>query len=274
MLWTSAGDHIGMHWRCPMYGQQPRKHFTSACSIWKPYTEPCPTGCGSLRAWQSWLHQRNTSDTAVQEAIPHVSGQLDNAPGTTHAQEITLSCRHPVAPYPDVRYRMVYAPICVMSTDTGMGNILTGSVHNKVESQLPLFVSQVPDPSAVGVDALSMSWKAPWPYVYPPPALLPRVLEKTQRDQCQLILVATLWSRAMWFPLHLGVLVQSPIRITNNSRLLWTAGKLVDVEVWNWWCIKIEKQTEILIDKYYSCVKVIHKMVLDIYWVVVLVKVC
>ena len=30
-------------------------------------------------------------------------------------------------------------------------------------------------------------------------------------------------------------------------------------------CIKFEKQAEILIDKYYSCVKVIHKVVLDIY---------
>ena len=29
---TSAGEHIGMHWRCPVYGQQPRKHFTSMYS--------------------------------------------------------------------------------------------------------------------------------------------------------------------------------------------------------------------------------------------------
>ena len=34
------------------------------------------------------------------------------------------------------------------------------------------------------------------------------------------------------------------------------------------------KNKEILIDKYYSYVKIIHKVVLDIYWVVVLVKVC
>ena len=34
------------------------------------------------------------------------------------------------------------------------------------------------------------------------------------------------------------------------------------------------KKAEILIDKYYSCVKVIHKVVLYIYWVVLLVNVC
>ena len=138
-----------------------------------------------------------------QKATPHVSGQLDSVPGMTHPGEI----------YPGVRYRMVSTPICLLSTDTGMGNPLTGSVCNKVESQLPLFVSHVPDPSAVGVDALSMSWKALWAYAYPPPALLPRVLKKAQ---CELILIATHWPRAMWFPLLLGILVQSPLQITNN----------------------------------------------------------
>ena len=38
--------------------------------------------------------------------------------------------------------------------------------------------------------------------------------------------------------------------------------------------LKVEKQEEILIDKYYSYVKIIPKVVLDIYWVVVLLKVC
>ena len=33
--------------------------------------------------------------------------------------------------------------------------------------------------------------------------------------------------------------------------------------------IKVEKQEEILTDKYYSYVKIIHKVVLDIYWVLV-----
>ena len=141
-----------------------------------------------------------------QEATPHVSGQPDSTPGTTHPREIERSCRHPVTPYPDVRYRMV-----ALNSDTGMGNLLTGSVYNKVESQLPLFVSHVPDPSAMAVDALSMSWKTLWAYAYPPPALLRRVLEKAQRDQCELIHIATNWPQAMWFPLLLKILVQSPL---------------------------------------------------------------
>ena len=68
---------------------------------------------------------------------------------------------------------------------TGNGNPFTGFVYKKVESQLPLFVSPVPDPSAMGVDALSMGWKALWAHAYPPPALWPRVLEKGQWLQNQ-----------------------------------------------------------------------------------------
>ena len=86
--------------------------------------------------------------------------------------------------------------------------------------KLPPFVSPVPDPSAMAVDAVSMSWKTLWANAYPPPALLPRVLEKAQRDHCELILIAPHWPQAMWFPLLLGILVQPPLRIPNSPRLL------------------------------------------------------
>ena len=155
-----------------------------------------------------------------QEATPHVSGQPDSTPSMTHPWEIERPCRHSVTPCLDVRYKIVSTSICLLSTDTGMRNPITGSVCNEVESQLSLFVSPVPDPSAMGVGALSMSWKALWAYAYPPPALLPWMLEKTQQDQCELILIATPWPQAMWFPLLLGMLAQSPLRIPNILQLL------------------------------------------------------
>ena len=89
----------------------------------------------------SILHQqagRNTVSTAVQtdqEATPHVSGQPNSASGTTHPGEIERPCRHPVTPFPDIRYRMVSTPICLPSTDSGMRNPIIGSVCNEVESQ-------------------------------------------------------------------------------------------------------------------------------------------
>ena len=89
----------------------------------------------------SVLHQQaglNTVNTAVQtdqEATPHVSVQPNSTPGTTHTREIERFCRHSVMPFPDVRYRMVSTSICLLSTDTGMGNPIIGSVCNEVKSQ-------------------------------------------------------------------------------------------------------------------------------------------
>ena len=80
----------------------------------------------------SVLHQQarwNTVNTAVQmdqEATPHVLGQPNSTPGTTHPREIERPCRHSVTPFPDVRYRTVSTSICISSTDTGMGNPIIG----------------------------------------------------------------------------------------------------------------------------------------------------
>ena len=91
--------------------------------------------------------------------------------------------------------------------------------------KLPLFVSPVSDPSTMTVDDLSMSWKALWAYAYPPQTLLPRLLEKAQQDQCELILIVPYWPQ--WFPLLFRMLVQSPLRMPNIPRLLSQASRYV-----------------------------------------------
>ena len=70
-----------------------------------------------------------------QEATPHVSGQPNSASGMTQPWQIERPCRHPVMPCTYVRYRVISTPICLLSTDSGMGNPVIGSVCNEVESQ-------------------------------------------------------------------------------------------------------------------------------------------
>ena len=102
------------------------------------------------------LHQqagRNMVNTDVQtnqEATPHVSGQPNSASGTTHPGKIERPCRHPVTPFPDVRYRMVSTPICRPSTDSGMGNPIITSVCNEVESQTYTIYVSRPRPISHG----------------------------------------------------------------------------------------------------------------------------
>ena len=62
--------------------------------------------------------------------------------------------------------------------------------HNK----LPQFLSLVPDPQAWAVDALSLSWEELYPYAFPPPAILGKVVEKLQDYPChRIILIALGW---------------------------------------------------------------------------------
>ncbi|KAK2191068.1 hypothetical protein NP493_60g03005 [Ridgeia piscesae] len=60
-----------------------------------------------------------------------------------------------------------------------------------------------PCPDARSISHVSRNRKALWAYTYPPPALLPRVLEKDQQDQCELTLIVTRWPQAMWFAILL-----------------------------------------------------------------------
>ena len=167
---------------------------------------------------QAGLNMVNTAMQTDQEATPHVSGQPNSTLGTTHPQEIERLAD--ILSRPSQMSGTVWSlhPSVIRAQEWGIP--LLDLFAMRWNHKLPLFVSPVPDPSAMAVDALSMSWKALWAYAYPSPSLLPQVLEKTQWDQCELILIALHWPQAIWFPLLLGMLVQSPLRIPNIPRLI------------------------------------------------------
>ena len=60
--------------------------------------------------------------------------------------------------------------------------------------KLPQFVSPVPDPRAIAVDALTLPWEDLDAYAFPPTAILGKVVEKLLGSLCQkLILIAPGW---------------------------------------------------------------------------------
>ena len=74
--------------------------------------------------------------------------------------------------------------------------------------KLPQFVSPVPDPLAVAVDALTLPWENLDAYAFPPTAMLGKVVEKLQNSPCKrLILIAPGWPNMPCF-LGLGDHVQ------------------------------------------------------------------
>ncbi|XP_071153579.1 uncharacterized protein [Mytilus edulis] len=57
-------------------------------------------------------------------------------------------------------------------------NLFATSLNHKLET----YVSPIPDEKAWAVDAMTLSWKGMFSYMFPPFRLLPKILHKIQRD--------------------------------------------------------------------------------------------
>ena len=64
---------------------------------------------------------------------------------------------------------------------------------------LPVFCSRYFDSRAFATDALSINWTGMVAYAFPPISLLPRVIEKIQQEDCEVLLVAPYWPKHVWF---------------------------------------------------------------------------
>ncbi len=83
----------------------------------------------------------------------------------------------------------------------------------RFSTRLQVFVSPVPDPRALAVDAFSLSWTGMTAYAFPPFALLKRVLDKALLESPRLILVAPLWPAMSWYPQLLDMAHGPPVEL-------------------------------------------------------------
>ncbi|CAJ0968531.1 unnamed protein product [Ranitomeya imitator] len=71
---------------------------------------------------------------------------------------------------------------------------------SKMNAKVPSFVSRYRDPQAIAVDALVLSWNQfHLSYLFPPLALLPRVIKKIKSERVPAILIAPDWPRRTWY---------------------------------------------------------------------------
>ena len=79
-------------------------------------------------------------------------------------------------------------------------------------SHLPRFMSPIPEPRALAVDALSQDWQGRSMYMFPPFPLLNKVMQKLRSTQvAEVILVAPWWPSQAWFPHLLRLCVEHPL---------------------------------------------------------------
>jgi hypothetical protein len=86
--------------------------------------------------------------------------------------------------------------------------------------KLPLYVSPVPDDSAIAVDALSMDWTNLYGYAYPPTGLIRKVINMILLYRCRIVLIAPFWPDQPWFPDLMRLAVEPPLPLPLNPRLL------------------------------------------------------
>ena len=88
---------------------------------------------------------------------------------------------------------------------------------SRKNTQLPRFVSWLPDPEAEFIDAFSISWRFNYIYAFPPFSVIGDVIRKIQQDEAEALVILPVWSTQHWFSEMLKLAIDYPIMIPPNS---------------------------------------------------------
>lgn len=91
-------------------------------------------------------------------------------------------------------------------------------------TQLPLFVSPVPDPSALAIDAMAFDLRGWDVYAFPPASMIALLLAKIKACRVTATLVLPRWPNQPWFPTLLRMLCDIPVKLPVTKTLLHMPG--------------------------------------------------
>ncbi|OOZ38563.1 hypothetical protein BOW52_08340 [Solemya elarraichensis gill symbiont] len=92
---------------------------------------------------------------------------------------------------------------------------------SRLNKRLPRFVSWFPEPGAIAVNALALSWSKFLPYMFPPFNLIGKVINKIVSDKVdKALLVVPYWFTQSWFPVLLDNMCDFPVRLPRHRDLL------------------------------------------------------
>ena len=92
---------------------------------------------------------------------------------------------------------------------------------SRLNHQLPLYVSRLPDPGASAVDAFQQDWGHWKSFIHPPVVLLPRILQKVRSDKATALLVAPDWPGQPWYAQIKLMLTGTPYPLPQEKSLLF-----------------------------------------------------
>jgi len=89
-----------------------------------------------------------------------------------------------------------------------------------LNKQAHICCTWIPHPTALELDALTISCDRMFVYAFPPIFLVPRVVQYMKRFQCTIILIVPVWPRRHWYPELLQLSVANPIVLQVVHNLL------------------------------------------------------
>lgn len=168
---------------------------------------------GGVKSWQMW-QETNTLLQLAEENQWLLSAK--HVPGHLNVLADLLSRRHQVI---QTEWQLHKEVVKLLSDKWGDPNI--DLFATRLNHQMLLYVSPVPDPGAWAVDALSIEWNNLSAYAFPPPQILPQVLEKVRQcSNLRLILVAPMWDRHPWHKALTDLATEGPIPLPAWRNLL------------------------------------------------------
>ena len=154
-------------------------------------------------------------------ASPLVRVTRHSSPGETHSRLPERDSRPPISSESGNTDRVVPTPRDHQTHLQGLGTPEVDMFATLSNSHLPRFMSPVPDPRALAVDALSQDWQGRSMYMFPPFPLLSKVVQKLRSTQvAEVILVAPWWPSQPWFPHLLRLCVEHPLSLPYRQDLL------------------------------------------------------
>ena len=87
-------------------------------------------------------------------------------------------------------------------------------------AQLDNFVSWIPQPRAMAVNAFSLNWRSVAGYAFPPFNLIFKCLDKIRREKANLVLICPVWPTQPWYPVLLELACDVPLLLPQLTNLL------------------------------------------------------
>ena len=100
------------------------------------------------------------------------------------------------------------------------GPCLIDLCANRLNTQLPAFLSWKPDPPGLASDAFQQAWNTGRNYAFLSFCLIMKTLAKLREEGGNLILITPVWSAQPWYPVLLDMSIAPPVLLSQVPKLL------------------------------------------------------